>query len=300
MGSQEIAPSFLLRHRTRLFLSIRAWLSARLCVQPGRSGPGQALRNPAQTEPVPLAPRLRPPSALPPGLPASAHPVPATRAPRPLLTDPLATDTCCRASPPSPAPAWTRSFSFLFTPVETHSALGCLLVPAPRAAAAAEPVCSHCRPCPWHPLPDILPLSPAPSTPFFTSHPPLLLVVQHPRAHSLPQPPARGHLGTLCPALCCLPHRAASACPPRRVSSAQPPPRPFHSLHLHCGDLIFFLAIVSLVTSLAPLSPRRPPDTSVSRGASRDLPFSSSLRGLPLALTALPSRATPVLWLVPL
>lgn len=65
------------------------------------------------------------------------------------------------------------------------------------------------------------------------------------------------------PAACssALPSRCPLAAPVLHGTAA--PRGLFHSLHLHCGDLIFFcffLSIVSMVTSLAPLSLREPPD----------------------------------------
>lgn len=97
------------------------------------SGVGRLVRPPARVRPrpgpqEPSSDRASAPQAL------SLHPrcarfclvclpVPCGPAPRPP-------SCCCRASPatPSPDPAWTHSFSSLFTPAETHSAPGCLLV----------------------------------------------------------------------------------------------------------------------------------------------------------------------------
>ena len=179
-------------------------------------------------------------------------------------------------------------------PIEIHRALGCLLVPTPAAAAAVEPsgacVCSDRRLRPWHLLSDTRSLSTIPNLPL-----PPLPGLQHPRARSPPsappsihrpsvrssRPPRRGPSCPLPCALRCLLRCAASACHPCCA-------RPWHSrpsgpfiLSIFTVATLVFLSIVSMVTSLAPLSTRRPRDMSVSRSASRDLPLPSLLLGPP-------------------
>lgn len=184
-----------------------------------------------------------------------------------MLTRPLSADSC-RHALHFPALTLPR-LSFLLTAVETHRALGCLLVPTSAAAAAAplEPLGACWR------RPPRVPAAPAPSTPSLTSRPPVLLAPHTGTASSsvraMPssRPPRRGPfvLPAPCPllpaALCCL--RLPPSC------------GPFHSLHLHGGGLIFSFHCFhgDLTCAIVPEAASR--HVPVSNGVSRDLPSSS-------------------------
>lgn len=158
---------------------------------------------------------------------------------------------------PQPQPASTRSISFLFMPIEPRTALGCLLVPT--VAEPAPPGACVCggrclRPCSLCPIQN-LPLPPLPG----------LLSFLPPSARRAR--PAHSLLAAALPSWPRAP-RCLLGC--LRLPSSLP-----RALSLSPSSLwrpYFFLFIVSMVTSLAPLSTRRPRDPSVSRGASRDLP----------------------------
>lgn len=185
--------------------------------RPG-SGPGQALRNPAQTEPVLPRPC---PCIL--AVRASASSACLSRAALPRALHPAA----AVRHPPPPAPTLPGlTASHLCSRLLRHTAprAACLCVNPP--AAAVGPVgawvYSDCPLCPRCPLADVLPTCSSPPVP--------------------PLPPS----STVCPAPPCAPPPAPPRC--LHVPLAAPvlhgtaaPPGLFHSLHLHCGDLIFFV-----------------------------------------------------------
>lgn len=158
---------------------------------------------------------------------------------------------------PQPQPASTRSISFLFMPIEPRTALGCLLVPTVAEPAPRVPVFAVAAVC-----------APAPSAPSRTSHF-LRCRACCPSCRPLPGVHAR------LPASSPRPSRSWPRAPRCLLGCLRLPSSLPRALSLSPSSLwrpYFFLFIVSMVTSLAPLSTRRPRDPSVSRGASRDLP----------------------------
>lgn len=227
--------------------------------RPG-SGPGQALRNPAQTEPVLprpcpciLAVRASASSAClsPAALPRALHPAAAVRHPPP---------------PALTLPGFTASH--LCSRLLRHTApwAACLCVNPPAAAVGPMGtwVYSDCPLCLRCPLADVLPTR---SSPLVPPLPPSSAARSAPPCALPPAPLRCLHVPLAAPVL----HGTAA------------PPGLFHSLHLHCGDLIFFVFFslhrfhgdLTCAIVLEGASRR----AHVSRGASRDLPFSSSLLG---------------------
>lgn len=226
--------------------------------------------------------RLCLPSTPLPGPPTSVHPVPAThpliRADRP----PLLTAAAVHCTPPAlTLPSPDASCFCLCSPRHTQPRAACLC-PRPLRRRLQSP---------WVPVFAVTAVrvpAPALRPPALVIHslstilnlPHLLLLGLLP---SVRRPcPAPGLLAAAvrapCPVLllpaplCCL--RLSSLSCARHSLPLLPRALPLSILTV---ATLFFLFVVSMVTSLAPLSTRRPRDTPVSRSASRDLPLSSPL-----------------------